>query len=88
MKKKTVAQPRRKPLAEAVSAATAPAAEEAVTPRAYKDIAVDSNATGLVRQFIVEQINALPPSQKAVMANTFNQFLNRCVVLAPEQIPA
>jgi hypothetical protein len=58
----------------------------APTPRAHKDILVDSDATALVRQFLVEQINALPPSQKTVMANTYNQFMARVVVLAPDQV--
>lgn len=67
---------------------TAPSKKDApVVPRAHKDIAVEGEPTGLVRQFIADQLNTLPPSQQMVMRATFNTFLNRIVVLAPEPKP-
>lgn len=90
--KKTVTAPRRTKLADAVAAAAtptpeAPAAEAPIVSRAHKDIAVDGDKTQLVRQFIVEQISMLPPSQAAVMKATYDTFLRYVVVLAPEPAP-
>lgn len=90
--KKSVTAPRRTKLADAVAAAATPApetpvAEAPIVPRSHKDIVVDGDKTQLVRQFIMEQINALPPSQQAVMMATYKTFLNLVVVLAPEPTP-
>lgn len=74
MKKSTPA-----PLAAAVTDALTPEVVPASEPLS---INVDGDATNLVRQAIGDHINAQSPAVRAASKSVFDQFMDRCVVLA------